>query len=327
MYAHMPLIRDIVFEAVNRGASLATLCQALNVTVDELCDSELKMDFERACKAWETSVLLTKDNLLGLHMGESTTTSILGMVGNLMQSSPDLLTAFETLSKYFSTASDMFHYGINVSGDEATLTYEPAALWNSTSPQTARHSTERSMSGTLRVFYLLTGKQIKPVRASFRHKREGNMTEYTRVFDVTPRFGAEANELVFPKSTILTRVVSHDRSLFSVFEKMLREKKSKTNEPLKSQIRRLLISDFRGQIPSLEIISAQIHMTPRTVQRKLTEEGTTFRALTADIQRELATRFMKMKGSNLSQVSGFLGYSDPSAFRRAYKKWRTRERR
>ena len=322
MHAHMPLIRDIVYEAVNRGASLATLCQALDVSVDELSDSALKMDFERACKAWEQAVLLTKDDLLGLHIGESTTTSILGMVGNLMQSSPDLFTAFENLSKYFSTASDMFHYRIKVSGDEATIVYEPAALWIRASPQTARHSTERSMSGTLRVFYLLTGKKIKPLRVRFRHKRVGSLSEYNRVFDLTPQFNAPASELIFSKAAILTRVVSHDRSLFSVFEKMLLEKKSRGSESTSEQIKRLLISDFRGQIPSLEIIAAQIHMTPRTVQRKLTEEGTTFRTLTADIQKELAQRFMKLTGSNLSQVAGFLGYSDPSAFRRAYKKWR-----
>jgi len=322
MYAHMPLIRDIVYEAVNRGASLSALCQALDVSVEDLGDSARKIDFERACMAWEQSILLTKDNLLGLHIGESTTTSILGMVGNLMQSSPDLLSSFETLSKYFSTASDMFHYGVRASGDEVTLAYEPAALWTKASPQTARHSTERSMSGTLRVFYLLTGKKIRPMRVDFTHKRAGNLSEYTRIFDTTPRFGASANELIFSKQTMLTRVISHDRSLFSIFEKMLSDQRSKKDESLGEQIRQILVSDFKGQIPSLEIIAAQIHMTPRTVQRKLSDEGTSFRAVVADVQKELALRFMNMKGSNLSQVAGFLGYSDPSAFRRAYKKWK-----
>jgi AraC-like DNA-binding protein len=321
MFAHMPLVRDIVYEAVNRGASLAELCQALDVSVEELSDSELKIDLERACKAWEQAVFLTKDNLLGLHIGESTTPSILGMVGNLMQSSPDLLSAFETLSKYSSTASDMFHYGVRVLNEEVTLTFAPAALWLKASPETARHSTERSMSGTLRIFYLLTGKKIKPLRVSFGHKRAGSLSEYTSIFDSTPRFSALANELTFAKKTMLTRVVSYDRSLFSIFEKMLREKKNKAAASTTDQIRRLLVRDFQGQIPSLEIIAAQIHMTPRTVQRRLTQEGTTFRILTANIQKELASRFMKLKGSNLSQVAGLLGYSDPSAFRRAYRKW------
>src|SRR5690349_7388628 len=162
MFAHMPIIRDIVYGAANRGASLSVLCEVLQITVEDLSDSEIKLDFDRACKTWEHSVHLTKDNLLGLHIGESSTTSILGMVGNLMQSSPDLLSAFETMTQFSSMVTDMFRYSIKVSGDEVLLTFEPAALWMSTSPQSARHATEQAMSGTLHVFYLLTGKKIKP---------------------------------------------------------------------------------------------------------------------------------------------------------------------
>jgi hypothetical protein len=162
MFAHMPLVRDIVYEAVNRGASLAELCQALDVSVEELSDSELKIDLERACKAWEQAVFLTKDNLLGLHIGESTTPSILGMVGNLMQSSPDLLSAFETLSKYSSTASDMFHYGVRVLNEEVTLTFAPAALWLKASPETARHSTNAPCQARCVFSISLQGKRSNP---------------------------------------------------------------------------------------------------------------------------------------------------------------------
>jgi AraC-like DNA-binding protein len=321
MFAHMPIIRDIIYGAVHRGAQLAELCQLLQISTDDLSDSEIKVDFTRASNAWEHSVRLTKDNLLGLHVGETTTTSVLGMVGNLMQSSADLLSAFEKVTQYSTLASDMFHYRIKSATDEVALIYEPEAIWVKTAPQCARHATEQAMAGTLQVFYLLAGKKLKPSRTYFRHKRGGDLGEYQRIFDSPVQFSSSENQLVFPKTTLLTRVISHDRSLSAVFENMLREKKFKKNELVHEQIRRVLLTDFQGQIPSLEIIAAQLHMTPRTVQRRLSDEGISFRALVADIQKELASRFMNMKGSNVSQVAGFLGYSDPSAFRRAYKKW------
>ena len=321
MFAHMPIIRDIVYGAVHRGAQLTELCQLLHIPIDDLSDSGIKVDFERASKAWEYSVRLTKDNLLGLHVGESTTTSVLGMVGNLMQSSADLLSAFEKVAQYSILASDMFRYSLKSTADEVILIYEPEAIWIKTAPQSARHATEQAMAGTLQVFYLLTGKKIKPLRASFRHKRGGDLTEYQRIFDSPVQFGSKVNQLVFSKDAMLTRVISHDRSLSAVFEKMLREKKSKKNETMSDLVRQRVLTDFQGQIPSLEVIAAQLHRTSRTVQRRLSEEGTSFRNLVADIQKELASRFMDMKGSNLSQVARLLGYSDPSAFRRAHKSW------
>jgi AraC-like DNA-binding protein len=321
MFAHMPIIRDIIYGAASRGAQLHALCEEIDVSVDQLSDSEIKVDFDRACKAWEHSVHLTKDNLLGLHVGESSTTSILGMVGNLMQSSPDLLSAFKTITQYSSVATDMFSYEIKTTGNQVTLTYAPARLWVNTSPQSARHATEQAMAGTLHVFGLLSGKKIKPLQVTFRHKRGGDLAEYARVFDSNPRFNSPANELIFQKQLLLTRVISHDRSLFVVFEKMLRDKKYKRMENLTDQIRGILLSDFQGQIPSLEVIAANLHLTPRTVQRKLSVEGTTFRNLVAGIQKELTTRFMEVKGANLSQIASLLGYSDASAFRRARRKW------
>jgi len=58
---------------------------------------EIKVHFNQSCKTWECSVRLTGDNLLGLHLGETSTMSVLGIVGNLMQSSPDLLLGYLTI--------------------------------------------------------------------------------------------------------------------------------------------------------------------------------------------------------------------------------------
>lgn len=309
-----------MYGAAQRGAKLADLCQAIGITAEQLGDSEVKASFEQSCQTWEQCVKLTRDNLLGLHLGESSTASVLGIVGNLMQTSPDLISAFEQLIRFVSTATDMILFGVKRTTGEITLTYKPVTVWMKTYPHGARHAIEQSMAGTLHVFGLLAGKKIKPLRTAFAHKRGGDLAEYQRVLGNNVQFNATGNHLVFRKEDLLTPVVSRDKTLFALFEKMLSERKSTVQQPLAVQIRHLVRTDFQGQIPSLEVVASRLNMTPRTLQRRLADDNMTFRKLITSIQKDLAAELFKLKG-RMSQVSELMGYSDPSAFRRAYKQW------
>ncbi len=180
------------------------------------------------------------------------------------------------------------------------------------------------MAGTLHVFGLLAGKKIKPIKTTFKHRRGGDLSEYHRVFGADVQFNGVGNQLVFKKDELLTPILSGDRSLFAFFEKILKEKKSSQHLPLKEQIKQLVRTDFQGLIPSIEVVATRLNMTPRTLQRKLAAEGVSFRSLVHSVQLETAIQLFKLKGS-VSQVADLLGYSDPSAFRRAFKKWEGRK--
>src|ERR1041385_7341286 len=106
LYAHMPIIRDIVYGAAARGVSLHEFCRKLKIDVADLDDSEKRADFETSCRAWELAVKMTGDSQLGLHLGENTNPSIMGMVGLLMQNSKTLLDAFRQVSKYGRVATN-----------------------------------------------------------------------------------------------------------------------------------------------------------------------------------------------------------------------------
>lgn len=320
MFAHMPIIQGILYGSVQRGAHLSDLCGDIGISIDDLGDSEFKVPFEQACLTWECCVQQTKDNLLGLHLGETSTMSVLGLVGNLMQSSPNLLAAFETMTHYIDTATDMIHFGVKQNTHEVTLTFRPRALWLKTQSISIRHSMEQSMAGTLYVFSLLAGKKIKPIQTIFKHKRGGDLAEYHRVFGTEVQFNGIGNHLVFRKEDLLTPILSHDKSLFTFFEKLLKEKKATKHQSLSEQIRHLVRSDFQGHIPSIEAVATRLNMTPRTLQRKLTAEGISYRALIAEVHKQMATQLFKLNG-RASQISSLIGYSDPSAFRRAFKKW------
>ena len=322
MYAHMPIIRDIVYGAVARGVSLQQLCERLEINVADLNDSERRIDFKSAYRAWELAVQLTADPLLGLHLGESTNPSILGLVGHLMQSSPDLWHAFKKVSEYSEVATTMFHYRVKEKNDEVILQFDPASLWIKLSPQSARHATEQAMAGTLQVFRLLSGASVYPTSTTFQFRRKEDKLEYDRVFHSPVLFHSAFNQLVFTKAQLQLPVISYDRSLYAVFDQLLKERKTRAKTAcIADQLRHLILSEFKGQVPPVEILASRLNLTTRSLQRRLSDEHTSFRVVAAAIKKELAVQFLSQAKSRVNEVASLLGYSESSSFRRAYKSW------
>lgn len=320
MFAHMPIIRDILYGAASRGASLTELCTALDITVEELNDSEKSIDFERAYQAWELAVKDTQDSLLGLHLGETTTPSILGLIGHLMQSSPDLVTAYQQVCKHAALATDMFRYSIESTQQQTILRYEPVRVWLKVSEPSAQQAVEQAMAGTLNVFYLLSGKHIMPERADFMFAKR-SVNEYERIFNSALNFNSKQNALLFKTADLKAKVITYDKSLFALFDKIIHEKlESLTRKTsLSDQVRKVLTQDFKGQIVSAGVMAPQLNMSVRTFQRKLNEEGTSYRALSANLRKELALLLLKNQRSSVREVARMLGYSEASALRKALK--------
>lgn len=323
MYAHMPIIRDILFGASKHGANLATLCTKLDISTVDLNDSEKRLDFEKAYQVWEEAVQATGDTLLGLHLGESTTPAIMGLIGHLMQSSPNLKVAFERLCEYGRLATDMFAYSWEKQDEKVVLKFQPAVVWMSVSEDSARQAVEQAMAGTLHVFELLTGRKIYPVLVQFEFSKPKDQREYDQVFQSTIQFGADSNQLVVRGVDMNQPVIGYDVSLFSLFDELIQERVNALMDKknFSGVVTNLLLTEFKVQIPSVEIIASRLNMTPRTFQRKLLEEGTTYRKLSGSVRKELALQLIKKSKHKTEEIAQMLGYSDASAFRRAFKQW------
>ncbi len=92
------------------------------------------------------------------------------------------------------------------------------------------------------------------------------------------------------------------------------------NESTAARVRRLLLEKQNG-FPSLQVTARLLHVTPRTLHRRLVLEGTSFHALLEDVRRTLAVEHVKAGRFSLEEIAYMLGYSDLANFRRAFKRW------
>ena len=88
-----------------------------------------------------------------------------------------------------------------------------------------------------------------------------------------------------------------------------------------ARLRRLVAEELCGGRPTLEHLATRLHMSGRTLHRRLGEEGTTFRRVVADVRRELAERHLREQRLAIGEIGFLLGFSEASVFHRAFKRW------
>jgi AraC-like DNA-binding protein len=135
-------------------------------------------------------------------------------------------------------------------------------------------------------------------------------------------FNKNANRMIASKKDVATAILSSDQSMFQLFNSIVADKQSLlATNGMAENLKQVLFMQFKGRIPTIEEAAAALNTTPRNLQRKLLQEKTTFRDISGAIRKEIAFQLMQNPAIKISEVSDILGYSDLTAFRKAFKSW------
>lgn len=320
--AQISILRDIIYGAVSYGADVHRTCAALGIDPADLSDSERFVDYKPAAEVWDVVLTQTGNEVLGLQLGEKISPAVLGMIGYLMQSSRTLRDALLSLARFNDLHSTMVKYQIVESGDRTEVHYIPAAVWEQQYPESVRQSIDLAMSALIKFFCTMSAKAVYPWSIELPYAAR-NRSEYERVFRCDVRFNAGRYVLTFRKPDLSFAIPSYDKSLFARFDEILTRKLQQVSagEKFSDKIAHGILLDFKGNSPPVEVMASYLNMTPRSIQRKLKEEGTTYRAIAARFKKELAAVVLENRKFSVSEVAQLLGYSDSSALRKAMKRW------
>ncbi|HZF65342.1 MAG TPA: AraC family transcriptional regulator [Chitinophagaceae bacterium] len=322
LWVSMPILRNIVLGAARNPDTLERICSQGGITTADLDNPDLRLSLEQNCALMDAALQLSGDPHLGLHIGERTTAGVLGIAGHLMESSEDLLTALQYLQQYTASFTVICHFGIKVAGDNAIYTCEPIPIWNDLSPETARQSVDIAFSGALHILRLLTGLPVQPTRAQYRYPRIKDASEHERILGCRPTFNQPSNALLFTKQDLQHRIIGYNRELNNILIKLLEQKLQEAEENgFVRRVKTIILEGSPVSFPTLETVAAHMHLSPRTLQRKLQEEETSFRAISDSVKEELARNFLSSTNRTVSQIADRLGYTEQAAFQRAFRQW------
>jgi AraC-like DNA-binding protein len=168
----------------------------------------------------------------------------------------------------------------------------------------------------------LIGQRIRLEQATFSYPRPEHGAEYDLLFSCPLAFSAPKSSLLFHSRYFEMPLLQDERTLKQYLERSPADLLSRPDDghSLSSQLRRLLSRDS-SRWPDLDAVAAQLHISSQTLRRHLHEEGTSFQELKDQLRRDIAIYHLSRNDLPLQQIAEALGFSEPSAFHRAFKKW------
>lgn len=313
-------VHKIIDAVKARGVEAEELYRAVGFDPALLIDPDNRIPFSQFVAFYESGARLTGDDAFGLHMGERVEPELFDVLGYAVINSPTFGEAINRLIRYHSIWSDGAVYNLDISGTQARLTYE----YLDGVIDGRRHDREMTLSILVSFARRGTGVDWTPRELSFQHSKPQSISEHERIFRSPLHFGRPVNELIFDSSLLALPMMKADPGLCLILDRHAQELLARRPRVggLVNQVRQLLGEAFdTGGDPKVETIAQQMGISLRTLQRRLKEEGTSHQDLLDEMRRELSRRYLQEPKLAICEVAYLLGFSEPSAFHRAFRRW------
>ena len=268
----------------------------------------------------QAAVELSGNPCLLIRLGQELGIEVFGSFGFALMSCPSLRQSLELLFRY---GHILFRPSWTAHEQDGGLLLRANLLTEDAAHQ--QLVAELSFSNLVTVERILHGTAVESadgVEMHFSYPKPSNYACYQAAFKAPMKFDCEYSQLVLPAQVIDTPVKTANRSAHVVFhqqcEEMLRGLNSA--ESTTAQVRNLLIQSA-GDFPDIVQVAELMHISERTLRRRLEAESTSFRSTFEEIRDLLAREYLSDTELTVADIAHLLGYSETVNFRRAFLRW------
>jgi len=186
-----------------------------------------------------------------------------------------------------------------------------------------RLSNEATIASMASISREVSAKPFTPLAVYFKHDPPDSIAEHEAYFGCPVYFGTDRDALLVSYDTLNTPNQLGDKSISMFFDSHLEAEVSKVKEEhtLEHQVRGEISRALSEGVPGISDVATSLGMSGRTLQRRLADHGYTFQVLVDESRRQLAERLLQQTDYSLAEVAFMTGYSEQSAFTRAFKRW------
>jgi AraC-like DNA-binding protein len=301
------------------GLDATRLCREFGLERAALEDPELRIPYATLDALLERAVELSGDDNLGLHLATIDVVDPDDVATAVIVTSPTLGESFERGVRYQRVWGDGERFLTEKTERGVRMRFTPVGPWR----PAHRHLVEVSLSQLVKGARLLTGAEVQPLCVRFTHPEPADTREHRERFLGAPLvFGAPVSDIEFSREDAERPLVHSDALVHEMFERHARRllESYPAESSAAAQVRAYLQRALGGGDASFAAVARALHLPARTLQRKLAEEGHSYATLLEGLRRERAADFL-LRRTSIAEVSFLLGYSDPSVFHRAFKRW------
>lgn len=309
--------RELIALSERFGVAPDTLLDGSGYTLAELENPALRIPMRKVDMLARRALELTREPGLAFYMGLQMRLSQHGFLGFAAMTSPDLRSALKLAERFGRTRTLAVSLRLDVEGELASITLD-----------------EHSELGEMREFLVvaLFAGMVQLAHAATRQKLTGAVDftfperpYFQRFAHLVPgdmRFSRPANRLLFEAALLDYPILTADPVATQLAREQCERELAGLGEGVKliDQVRAALHEAGRT-LPSIEEVARELHVSSRTLKRKLTEHGTSFTQIVDGHLRRQALLLVEDPRVTIDEIADRLGYSDAANFTRAFKRW------
>ncbi len=315
------MVAAVVSEFSLRGGDADAIMRQHGLEPNALANPGMKVPLARYVAMFETMAEQLADPSLGARLGLATRPIALGPAGMVMARSRSIMTALERLTRFFTSFQPDTQSALSEDDGQVTWTYRLSdpAIW----PR--RQDSEYTISSLIQFIRSAFLRHWRPQSVQFEHAPIS--PEATRALEqllgCPVRFEAASNGITLTLDDARRNIREEDADLMATLEGYLADiMPSEIAVNWTGRVLALIATRLGQRSVTLEDIAFDLSIAPRSLQRRLAEEGTSLRQLLCDHRQQVAELHLRAGVSHLGNLAAALGYTDGTTFWRAHRAWK-----
>jgi AraC-like DNA-binding protein len=302
------------------GKDPAVILSKVGLTLEEARDPAIRLEVRTQIKLLELAAEEVQDDWLGFHLARSFDLREIGLVYYVIASSDQLADALRNAERYSQINNEGVRLRFSMQDGIAAIALD----YVNVDRDAEMHHMEFWLVTLVRICRQVTNGRLAPSRLRMKHTRTGTSAEFKAFFGVDIEFGANSDEICFPRPTGLLPVVGRDEYLNELLRRYAEE--ALARQPRERLTVRSKVDDIlpkllpHGRAVAPEV-ARRLGMSSRTLSRKLADEGTSFAEILEQLRAALAKRYLEDETLPVSEIAWLLGYREVSSLTHAFKRW------
>ncbi|WP_290582822.1 AraC family transcriptional regulator [Ketobacter sp.] len=302
---------------VAEGVNVDSLLKEFGLRAKDLQDSDARYPSDYVGHLWDAAVLQTGNRHLGLRRELCDRYGGLHQVGFAMMACPTLLDALKILQNYLPVVSEEVSLSLEQDTDGCWVLLSLAKHHYA-----FRTRIEFSFLTTLMLCTWITRSNIVPLAQEWTFAAPADGSPYQQAFGCPQTFDQPENRILISREVLNAELPTVSATVCELHQNVLKEQMARMGfASIQYRVYTEILRSLRYGEPRLGEIADAMHMSDRTLQRKLKQEGLTYQDVLDQTRQELAEQYLANSSLSLMEVSQLLGFLDLSNFYRAAKRW------
>jgi AraC-like DNA-binding protein len=302
------------------NVAIAPLLECAGISDHGFHDRQRRISAAAQSEFLERAAEALDDDAFGLHLAEAANPREAGLLFYVASAAKDLGEALVLLERYLRIVNEAVSLELKRAPDGVAVEFGLVGV----SRHRIRQNIEFGVALICKALREVVGRSIHPTRVAFAHRRNSHLRDFERFYRCPVEFAAPSDQLSLSKETLALPLVTGDPYLLEALQPLC-EEAAKERRTAPGSLRSSVENEVQKLLPhgkvARQTVAKALATSPRTLARRLADEGTTFDEVVDRLRLSLALRYIEERDLSLSQIAWLIGYEGSTSLNHAFRRW------